>query len=164
MDVDRATATGMLGVLGAVGAAMVVRRLSARKESADPAEPVVVRSWFQTDQSLRPGTDIVHRAAISTVGGSASLDLRRAGAHPRGVRLRSLTVLGKAEIIVPDTWHVRVRTRTVAGIVDQSLPEVLDEPSGRLTITAIVVLGTTTVTARPVLRATSAAERAATRR
>ncbi len=90
-----------------------------------------------TSQSFKGGR-------VSAVFGSAEIDLRGAALADNAATLHIETVLGSAELIVPDDWAVNVQTSETLGSVEFRRPQP-SAPTATLTLTGSCTLGSITV-------------------
>ena len=141
-------------LVAAIGVTAAITSMSRwwRRRSSSRGERVSVTA-FGTDRSLRVGSRSVGVISIRAVGGTASLDLRRATVHPDvEPSISVLSIAGSADITVPDTWDVQIDSSTLGGRVTHH-----PGPGGgdrqRVPAAVRTVMGRVSITARPVIRA-----------
>lgn len=128
-------------------------KLTAKPQD-DPAAPhfSLVTVFDGTD--FRPTTRALAASKALTMFGGTKIDFRRSaavGVSP--IHLDLITVMGGADIIVPDTWRVQVDGLAVAGGHDIRVAdrETLADDATHLVIRARTIMGGVNVRARPIL-------------
>jgi hypothetical protein len=110
----------MLGWFAAMGVAATVAIQKKREAPPTPdpdADEIDLRTYFgptdftSTASAFRGGT-------VETWFGGGTIDLRGATLHPDGAHLRTTTVFGGGQILVPDSWVVETRIMGIGGAGD----------------------------------------------
>jgi hypothetical protein len=129
----------------AVAAAVALQRRREAPPLPDPsADEIELRTIFgpvefaSTAPAFRGGS-------VEIWFGGGTLDLRNATLHPDGAHLRTTTVFGGGQILVPDSWVVETRVTGIGGIGDArgaaaATPE-SDPHAPRLVVEGIVAFG-----------------------
>ena len=137
----------MLSMLATVGVAMSVA-LQRKKEAPPVPEPeadeVDLRTYFgpldfkSTSPAFRGGT-------VETWFGGGTIDLRGATLHPDGAHLRTTTVFGGGQILVPNSWVVETSIVGIGGAGDvrgsAAATKESDPTAPRLVVDGMVAFG-----------------------
>jgi hypothetical protein len=111
----------------------------------DPdADEIDLRTYFgpmdfaSVSTAFRGGT-------VETWFGGGTIDLRGATLHPDGAHLRTTTVFGGGQILVPDSWVVETRISGIGGAGDvrgsaAATPQ-SDPTAPRLVVDGVVAFG-----------------------
>ena len=120
-----------------------------RKKEAPPApdadaDEVDLRTYFgpldfkSTSAAFRGGT-------VETMFGGGSIDLRGATLHPDGAHLRTTTLFGGGQILVPNSWVVETSIIGIGGVGDvrgdDAATAESDPTAPRLVVDGIVAFG-----------------------
>lgn len=122
-----------------------------------------MRSWGDEDSdsvelvSIMDGIEFASRAghfaggSLFTMMGSTEVDLRDAKISEHGAFLQVRTIMGSAEIVVPESWRVVLEGTAVAGVNEKTLnASDLPEDAPRLELDARTYLGALEVSHAPV--------------
>ena len=138
-------------------AALVVRWLmpSAGDEESDEVAVVAALNGIDIESRARA----FRGGSAHTVMGGIQLDLRGATLDPTGGRLELLAVMGGIQLIVPDTWRVRIEPSyaIVGGIDTPRHKEDVPDTEPALEIASYAVLGGIQVAKRPAAPAAATA-------
>ena len=115
-------------------------------ESADEIDLAVIFGSLEVE-SLAPafrGGDV-----LAWYGGG-TLDLRGATLDPAGAEIRLRAMFGGLQLVVPESWPVELRSRSiVGGIADSRDPSREDPTLPTLTVDAQAIFGGGAILARP---------------
>jgi predicted membrane protein len=129
----------------AVAASVAMQR---KKEAPAPpdsdADEVDLRTYFgpldfaSTSSAFRGGT-------VETMFGGGTIDLRGATLHPDGAHLRTTTVFGGGQILVPNSWVVETSIVGLGGVGDvrgaAAATAETDPTAPRLVVDGVVAFG-----------------------
>jgi hypothetical protein len=137
----------MLGWIATMGIAATVALQKKREAPPVPdpdADEIDLRTYFgpmdfaSVSTAFRGGT-------VETWFGGGTIDLRGATLHPDGAHLRTTTVFGGGQILVPDSWVVETRISGIGGAGDvrgsaAATPQ-SDPTAPRLVVDGVVAFG-----------------------
>jgi hypothetical protein len=135
---------GWIATMG-IAASVALQKKREAPPVPDPgADEIDLRTYFgpmdfaSVSTAFRGGT-------VETWFGGGTIDLRGATLHPDGAHLRTTTVFGGGQILVPDSWVVETRVSGIGGAGDvrgsaAATPE-SDPTAPRLVVDGIVAFG-----------------------
>jgi predicted membrane protein len=140
---------GLLMLSSVVTMAVAATVAMQRKKDAPPApdsnaDEVDLRVYFGP-LDYRSTSSAFRGGSIETMFGGGTIDLRGATLHPDGAHLRTTTVFGGGQILVPNSWVVETSIVGLGGVGDvrgsaAATPE-SDPTAPRLLVDGIVAFG-----------------------
>jgi hypothetical protein len=129
----------------AVAASVALQRKKEAPPAPEPdADEVDLRTYFgpleftSTSPAFRGGT-------VETWFGGGTIDLRGAMLHPDGAHLRTTTVFGGGQILVPNSWVVETAIVGIGGAGDvrgsAAATKESDPTAPRLVVDGMVAFG-----------------------
>jgi hypothetical protein len=121
---------------------VIVLRLKMRSTGDETSDEIALAAAANGIE-LRSRATAFRGGSAKAILGGMELDLREATLAPEGARLEVDAILGGAEILVPESWRVRIAPpRTVLGGVDyphelDTVPQT-DEPELELALHAVL--------------------------
>ncbi len=137
----------VLGWIAAMGIAASVALQKKREAPPVPdpgADEIDLRTYFGPMDFASVSTAF-RGGSVETWFGGGTIDLRGATLHPDGAHLRTTTVFGGGQILVPDSWVVETRIIGIGGAGDvrgsaAATPE-SDPTAPRLVVDGFVAFG-----------------------
>jgi hypothetical protein len=134
-------------VIGAVAYAKIMGRAPVTPEpDADEIDLVVTfgpMEFASTAASFRGGS-------VTTWFGGGTLDLRGARLDPAGATLRTNTLFGGGNLVVPDDWRVETKILPIFGGVGDGRPDGNPPEGGpTLRLEGVAIFGGWSVTSEP---------------
>ena len=140
---------GFLMLSSVVTMAVAASVAMQRKKDAPPApdsdaDEVDLRVYFGP-LDYRSTSSAFRGGSIETMFGGGTIDLRGATLHPDGAHLRTTTVFGGGQILVPNSWVVETSIVGLGGVGDvrgsaAATPE-SDPTAPRLVVDGVVAFG-----------------------
>jgi hypothetical protein len=121
---------------------VVVLRLKVRSTGDETSDEIALAAAANGIE-LRSRATVFRGGSAKAILGGMELDLRQATLAPEGARLEVEAILGGVEILVPESWRVRIAPpRTTLGGIDypddlDTLPP-SDEPELELALHAVL--------------------------
>jgi hypothetical protein len=134
--------SALAGMVGPALAAAVVKARGGRATVADfepTADEIDLTAIFEGFE-LRSRAPSFRGGDLLLWYGGGVLDLRGAGLDPAGGTLRVRSIFGGMQLVVPDSWPVRVRSRGFVGGVGSEAARA-DASGPALVIDALSVFG-----------------------
>ena len=104
--------TFITALISAISAAILKERLVSRGEEADDDVDIVTifngREFVSKAPAFRGGS-------VLTWYGGGTVDLREATLDPVGATLSTRTIFGGFQLLVPETWHVKMNVTAIFG-------------------------------------------------
>jgi hypothetical protein len=135
---------GWFAAMAAVATVAFQRKKEAPPAPEPDADEVDLRAYFgplefkSTSTAFRGGT-------VETMFGGGTIDLRGATLHPDGAHLRTTTMFGGGQILVPTSWVVETAIVGLGGVGDVRGPEAAtvesDPTAPRLVVDGVVAFG-----------------------
>ena len=129
----------------AVAATIAIQRKKDAPPTPDSdADEVDLRVYFGP-LDFRSTSSAFRGGSIETMFGGGTIDLRGATLHPDGAHLRTTTLFGGGQILVPNSWVVESSIVGLGGVGDArgagaATPE--SDPTGpRLVVDGVVAFG-----------------------
>lgn len=127
----------ILGIAAHAGAAYLFRQ--QRSKYAGSRRHILV---VQGGSQLRPSGDEIEDAVISVMMGGVVLDLRETDLSRRPARLDILAIMGGLELVIPQSWKVRIDVEpAMGGIRDTRTGRIDPERALDLVLSGRVILG-----------------------
>jgi predicted membrane protein len=140
---------GLLMLSSVVTMAVAATVAMQRKKDAPPApdsnaDEVDLRVYFGP-LDYRSTSSAFRGGSIETMFGGGTIDLRGATLHPDGAHLRTTTVFGGGQILVPNSWVVETSIVGLGGVGDvrgsAAATSESDPTAPRLLVDGIVAFG-----------------------
>jgi hypothetical protein len=135
---------GMFATMAVAASVALQRKKEAPALPDSDDEEVDLRVYFGP-LDFRSTSSAFRGGSIETMFGGGTIDLRGATLHPDGAHLRTTTVFGGGQILVPNSWVVEASIVGIGGVGDvrgsaAATPE-SDPTAPRLVVDGIVAFG-----------------------
>jgi predicted membrane protein len=138
-------------ILISVGLGLLLIRSRTPSSSESGTEGKVGGFAIFASQNIVSRADTISSGAVTSIFGSAELDLRATQPAPGGAGIEVFTVFGSITIIVPRGWRVTVNGMPLFASfednIDRSVEPAADAP--HLEISGVAVFGSVEVTHQP---------------